>query len=63
MQCLCCFLFFLEQLSAFGMPGLGWAWVFAIGVLGVSSLGIYAACSEKALVLKTVSTGPLHQTR
>lgn len=40
------------QLSAFGMPGLGWSWVFAIGVLGVSSLGIFAACSEKALVLK-----------
>lgn len=40
------------QMSSFGMPGLGWAWVFAIGVLGVSSLGIYAACSEKALALK-----------
>ncbi|KAL3977065.1 katanin p80 WD40 repeat-containing subunit B1 [Sarotherodon galilaeus] len=40
------------QMSSFGMPGLGWAWVFAIGVLGVSSLGIYAACSEKALFLK-----------
>ncbi|KAL3977062.1 galactoside alpha-1,3-fucosyltransferase 4 [Sarotherodon galilaeus] len=40
------------QISSFGMPGLGWAWVFAIGVLGVSSFGIYAACSEKALALK-----------
>ncbi|XP_029018813.2 tetraspanin-8-like [Betta splendens] len=41
-----------QQLSAFGAPNLGWSWVFAIGVLGVSSLGIYAACSEKPVVLK-----------
>ncbi|XP_058480643.1 tetraspanin-8-like [Solea solea] len=40
------------QMSAFGGPGLGWAWVFAIGVLGISCLGIYAACSEKPLALK-----------
>uniref|UniRef100_A0A3P8UDB6 Tetraspanin n=1 Tax=Amphiprion percula TaxID=161767 RepID=A0A3P8UDB6_AMPPE len=41
-----------HQLSAVGGPGLGWAWVFAIGMLGISCLGIYAACSEKALMLK-----------
>ncbi|XP_060924621.1 23 kDa integral membrane protein-like [Limanda limanda] len=40
------------QMSAFGAPSLAWLWVFAIGVLGISSLGIYAACSEKALALK-----------
>ncbi|XP_041636402.1 tetraspanin-8-like [Cheilinus undulatus] len=40
------------QLSAFGTPGLGWGWVFAIGMLGVSCLGIYAAASEKTLFLK-----------
>ncbi|XP_018550338.1 tetraspanin-8 [Lates calcarifer] len=41
-----------SQLSAFGGPSLGWGWVFAIGVLGISCLGIYAACSEKVLALK-----------
>ncbi|XP_022056636.1 tetraspanin-5-like [Acanthochromis polyacanthus] len=41
-----------SQLSAVGGPGLGWAWVFAIGILGISCLGIYAGCSEKALFLK-----------
>ncbi|XP_023257648.1 tetraspanin-7-like [Seriola lalandi dorsalis] len=40
------------QLSAFGTPGLGWLWVFAIGVLGISCLGIYAGCSEKGIFLK-----------
>ncbi|AWO98316.1 hypothetical protein SMAX5B_018718 [Scophthalmus maximus] len=40
------------QLSAFGTPGLGWAWVFSLGVLGISCLGIYAGCSENALALK-----------
>ncbi|XP_035003542.1 23 kDa integral membrane protein [Hippoglossus stenolepis] len=43
---------FSLQMSAFGAPGLGWAWVFAIGVLGISSLGIYAGCSENTLALK-----------
>ncbi|CAB1434309.1 unnamed protein product [Pleuronectes platessa] len=43
---------FSLQMSAFGAPSLAWLWVFAIGVLGISSLGIYAACSEKALALK-----------
>ncbi|KAM4615126.1 tetraspanin-8-like [Polymixia lowei] len=40
------------QLSAAGSPGLGWYWVFAIGVLLISCLGVFAACSEKQLVLK-----------
>ncbi|XP_019753167.1 tetraspanin-8-like [Hippocampus comes] len=40
------------QLSAVGAPGLGWVWVFAIGVLGISCLGIYAGISEKELALK-----------
>ncbi|XP_061663496.1 tetraspanin-6-like isoform X2 [Syngnathoides biaculeatus] len=39
-------------MSAVGAPGLGWVWVFAIGVLVVSSLGIYAGISEKELALK-----------
>ncbi|KAF0028780.1 hypothetical protein F2P81_017885 [Scophthalmus maximus] len=42
------------ELSAFGTPGLGWAWVFSLGVLGISCLGIYAGCSENALALKIV---------
>ncbi|XP_076732165.1 uncharacterized protein LOC143413266 isoform X2 [Maylandia zebra] len=33
------------------MPGLGWIFLFAIVALGVSILGIYAACSEKVLML------------
>ncbi|CAL1568338.1 unnamed protein product [Knipowitschia caucasica] len=41
-----------SQLSSVGTPGIGWGWVFAIGVLGISCLGIYAGCSEKQLVLK-----------
>ncbi|XP_041637308.1 tetraspanin-8-like [Cheilinus undulatus] len=40
------------QLSAFESSGLGRVWVFAIGVIGVSWLGIYAAWSEKTLFLK-----------
>ncbi|XP_037098737.1 tetraspanin-8-like [Syngnathus acus] len=40
------------QLLALGAPGLGWLWVFAIGVLAISCLGIYAGISEKALALK-----------
>lgn len=38
------------------MPGLGWIFLFAIVALGVSILGIYAACSEKVLMLTIVST-------
>lgn len=41
-----------SQLSSVGTPGIGWGWVFAIGVLGISCLGIYAGCSEKELALK-----------
>lgn len=40
------------QFSTVGAPGIGWIWVFAIGVLGISCLGIYAGCSENELVLK-----------
>ncbi|XP_034719664.1 CD63 antigen-like [Etheostoma cragini] len=39
-------------LSQVGGPSLGWIWVFAIGVLGMSILAIVAACCEKELVLK-----------
>ncbi|XP_036005002.1 tetraspanin-8-like isoform X2 [Fundulus heteroclitus] len=39
------------QTSAFGGPGVGWLWVIAICFFGISSLGIYAACSEKSLFL------------
>ncbi|XP_044042748.1 tetraspanin-6-like isoform X1 [Siniperca chuatsi] len=41
-----------QQLSVTGGPAVGWSWVFAIGVLGISCLGIYAGCSEKGLALK-----------
>ncbi|XP_061570897.1 tetraspanin-8-like [Cololabis saira] len=40
------------QMSQFGAPGLGWLWVIAIGVLGISCLGIYASCAEKDIALK-----------
>lgn len=42
------------QMSAVGGPNLLWSWVFAIGVLGISILGIFAGCSEKLLALKIV---------
>lgn len=41
-----------HQLSAVGGPSLAWLWVFAIGVLSISCLGIYAGFSEKDLALK-----------
>uniref|UniRef100_A0A7N6FJ61 Tetraspanin n=1 Tax=Anabas testudineus TaxID=64144 RepID=A0A7N6FJ61_ANATE len=41
-----------QQMSAFGGPSLGWSWVVAIGVLGISCLGIYAGLSEKPIALK-----------
>ncbi|KAM9845919.1 tetraspanin-8-like [Aulostomus maculatus] len=41
-----------SQMTAVGGPGVGWGWVFAIGVLSISCLGIYAGCSEKEIVLK-----------
>lgn len=40
------------QVSSVGTPGIGWVWVLAIGVVGISSLGIFAGCSENALTLK-----------
>uniref|UniRef100_A0A3P9LU93 Tetraspanin n=1 Tax=Oryzias latipes TaxID=8090 RepID=A0A3P9LU93_ORYLA len=40
------------QVSQFGAPSTSWTWVFAIGIFAISSLGIYAACSENVLVLK-----------
>ncbi|XP_030576210.1 tetraspanin-8-like [Archocentrus centrarchus] len=42
----------IQQMSSVGVPGVGWIWVVAIGILGISSLGIYAACSENELALK-----------
>ncbi|XP_029283873.1 tetraspanin-8-like [Cottoperca gobio] len=41
-----------SQMSMVGGPSLGWGWLFAIGVLGISCLGIYAGSSEKELALK-----------
>ncbi|XP_068442868.1 tetraspanin-8-like [Clinocottus analis] len=41
-----------NQLSMVGGPSMGWGWVFAIGVLGISCLGIYAGISENRLALK-----------
>lgn len=46
--------FLNEQVSQFGAPSTSWTWVFAIGIFAISSLGIYAACSENVLVLKIV---------
>ncbi|KAF3705326.1 Tetraspanin-7 [Channa argus] len=40
------------QMSTVGGVNLGWSWVFAIGILGVSTLGIYAVCSEKPVIIK-----------
>ncbi|XP_061922340.1 23 kDa integral membrane protein-like [Entelurus aequoreus] len=41
-----------QQLSAVGAPGMAWVWVFAIGVIAISCLGIYAGSSERGLALK-----------
>ncbi|RVE56474.1 hypothetical protein OJAV_G00221690 [Oryzias javanicus] len=41
-----------SEISQFGGPSLAWIWVFAFGFLGISSLGIYAACSENVVALK-----------
>ncbi|XP_056133106.1 tetraspanin-8-like [Lampris incognitus] len=41
-----------HELAITGSPGLGWYWLFAIGIILVSCLGIFAACSEKEIVLK-----------
>ncbi|CAK6974554.1 tetraspanin-8-like [Scomber scombrus] len=40
------------EISSVGGAEIGWLWAFAIGVLIVSSLGIYAGKSENNLVLK-----------
>ncbi|KAM6896135.1 tetraspanin-15-like [Lycodopsis pacificus] len=39
-----------EQLSEVGAPST--AWLFAIGVFGISCLGIFAACSENLIALR-----------
>ncbi|XP_035532138.1 tetraspanin-7-like [Morone saxatilis] len=41
-----------NQVSAVGGPSTAWIWVFAIGIFGISCLGIFAACSEKGIALK-----------
>ncbi|XP_076015930.1 tetraspanin-8-like [Genypterus blacodes] len=43
---------FSTQMQATGLPGVVWLWVLAIGTLAISSLAIYAACSENHIVLK-----------
>ncbi|XP_047431912.1 tetraspanin-8-like [Mugil cephalus] len=42
-----------HQISAVGGSGLVWCWVFAISVIGISCLGICAACSDYLCALKT----------
>ncbi|XP_031714660.1 CD63 antigen-like [Anarrhichthys ocellatus] len=41
-----------SQLSEVGAPSMAWGWVFAIGVFGISCLGIFAACSENLIALR-----------
>ncbi|XP_030296105.1 23 kDa integral membrane protein-like [Sparus aurata] len=41
-----------HQLSVVGSPNMAWGWVFALGILGISCLGIYAGSSEKVIFLK-----------
>lgn len=43
-------------MSSLGGPGIGWIWLTAIGVFGISCLGIGAACSENTIALKIVCT-------
>ncbi|KAG7278591.1 hypothetical protein CRUP_013333 [Coryphaenoides rupestris] len=43
---------FSKEFSAAGAPSLGWFWVFSIGMLLVSCLGVVAACTERLLLLK-----------
>ncbi|XP_056281114.1 23 kDa integral membrane protein-like isoform X2 [Pseudoliparis swirei] len=41
-----------NQLSTLGGPSMGWGWVFAIGILAIACLGIYAGVSENVYALK-----------
>lgn len=41
-----------HQIGELGGPSNVWGWLFAIGVLGIACLGIYAGISENALALK-----------
>ncbi|XP_071754175.1 tetraspanin-8-like [Centroberyx gerrardi] len=41
-----------RELAVAGSPSHGWYWVFALGVLFISCLGVFAGCAEKELVLK-----------
>ncbi|KAM6896082.1 tetraspanin-15-like [Lycodopsis pacificus] len=41
-----------SQLSEVGAPSMALVWVFAIGVFGISSLGIFAARSENLIALR-----------
>lgn len=43
---------FSNEMAALGSPSVVWFWLFAIGVLAISCLGIYAGGSEKASFLK-----------
>ncbi|TNN36094.1 integral membrane protein [Liparis tanakae] len=42
-----------NQMSTLGGPSMGWGWVFAIGILAIACLGIYAGVSENVYALKT----------
>lgn len=44
--------FYSQQVAAVGGPSLSWIWVFALGILGISCLGIFAGFSEKEMALK-----------
>ncbi|KAK9525936.1 hypothetical protein VZT92_016603 [Zoarces viviparus] len=41
-----------SQLAEAGGLNMAWGWVFAIGIFGISCLGIFAACSENLIALK-----------
>ncbi|XP_026003242.1 tetraspanin-8-like [Astatotilapia calliptera] len=41
-----------EEFSSLDLPDMIWGWLFAIGVLGISSLGIFATCCESIIGLK-----------
>uniref|UniRef100_A0A8C6WQL6 Tetraspanin n=1 Tax=Neogobius melanostomus TaxID=47308 RepID=A0A8C6WQL6_9GOBI len=41
-----------SQFSSVGTSETGWVWAFAIGVLGISCLGVYAGCTEKEFALR-----------
>ncbi|CAN9508369.1 unnamed protein product [Ophioblennius macclurei] len=43
---------FSSEFASMGGPSMAWIWVFSIGVLVISCLGVYAGKTEKILLLK-----------